>query len=81
MAIRLPGRPWFRPRGLKLGASPKTWEGWLFLAAYVAGLVVFVQAAGDHYLALAASVGALTFVYGFFAWLKTDGAIYPSRKD
>jgi len=80
MAIRLPGRPWFRPKGLKLGASPKTWEGWLFMAAYIAGVVIFVQAAGEHYLALACSVGVLTLVYAFFAWLKTDGALYPDRK-
>ncbi len=79
--IRLPGRPWFKPHRFGFGASPYTWEGWLFTAFYVAGIIVVMQAskildgtnlsvAFGHFLV---ALLVLSAVFVVFIWLKTDG--------
>jgi len=31
-------RPWFGPKRIGYGISPKTWQGWLILAVFVAAV-------------------------------------------
>jgi len=33
-----PKRPWFGPKRIGYGISPKTWQGWLILAVFVAAV-------------------------------------------
>ena len=31
-----PKQPWFGPKRIGFGLSPKTWQGWLILAIFIA---------------------------------------------
>ena len=35
-------KPWFRPKRFGYGATPVSWQGWLIIALFVAGLVADV---------------------------------------
>ncbi len=37
-----PKQPWFRPKRVGYGYSPRTWQGWLILIIFI--LIVFVVA-------------------------------------
>lgn len=79
MRYRLPGRPWFKVHRNGFGASPKTWEGWLFTFCYLGGIAVLSHGAGlltpeavPAFVPFFWGALLLTFVFVVFAWLKTD---------
>jgi hypothetical protein len=73
-------RYWFRPQKYGMGAIPNTWEGWAFVAAFVAvisGLGLWLASEipppSDRVVTYALSVVAVALVFVFVCWRKTDG--------
>jgi len=73
-------RYWFRPHRYGLGATPKTWEGWAFSAAYIVSLLVGAYLTGASVLAntgqplsfIAYTVVATT-IFLVICWRTTEG--------
>jgi multisubunit Na+/H+ antiporter MnhB subunit len=72
---------WFKQRRFGMGATPNTWQGWLFMLVFLAivlGCVALVMLAGRHnspegaFGALALLVVAV-LVMVFVSWRKTEG--------
>jgi hypothetical protein len=65
---------WFKPYTYGIGATPKTWEGWALIGAYVlavSGLVVLLQ--DESPVSLLLCIMLLTAALAFIAWRKTEG--------
>lgn len=71
---------WFRQRRYGLGAVPSNWRGWAFLAGYIVLLTAVMSqlTAGAHnspahpLAAVGASI-AMTSVFVYVCWRKTEG--------
>ncbi len=71
---------WFKQKRFGLGAAPANWKGWAFTASYIALLVgtmswLTANTHNPHAHPLAA-IGisiALTVVFVYVCWLKTEG--------
>ena len=72
---------WFRPRRIGYGATPNTWQGWLFIVAsavVIASYVLLPQRLpllNGVAACLIWAAGGLLLVFGFvkFTKTKTDG--------
>ena len=65
---------WFKPHIYGIGATPKTWEGWALIAAYVmavTGLALWIQ--DESLVTLILSMTTLTAALVFIAWRRTEG--------
>jgi hypothetical protein len=70
---------WFRPKRYGYGATPSNWKGWLATGSFVVFttvLVIVLKPHRDFASALAAygTLLAITLVFAWIAWKKTDGA-------
>jgi hypothetical protein len=61
-----PATPWFRPKPVGYGAYPVTWQGWLVVGAFLAGLAL----AAILLLALPAARPDGMPLVNFFIFLK-----------
>ena len=71
---------WFRPRKYGYGAAPSSWEGWVFIAAFVVvigALTLWLDFGGppsrNRIVAHLLSVAGLTIAFVWVCWKKTDG--------
>lgn len=72
---------WFKPKRYGLGAAPSSWEGWALVVAYVAAIAALAYLTGSPLLAgspgqtfpFIVMTVALTIVFVFICWLKTEG--------
>ena len=70
---------WFRQKRFGYGATPNTWQGWLFTAvgiALIVGITMFTRSLPGNDLRLAWTLGGLAVVLVPFLWItyvKTEG--------
>jgi uncharacterized membrane protein len=72
---------WFKQRRFGMGATPNTWQGWVFMLVFLLILlacIALVEVAGQHHSPAGAFAGlallvvaALVMVY--VSWRKTEG--------
>lgn len=78
-----PKRYWFPAKEFGVGwGVPQVWEGWLVLAAYVAGIALvhhFLPLAGDP-RGFAAGIGGLTALLMLVCWLKGEPIGWAGRR-
>jgi hypothetical protein len=63
--IRIPvtRKPWFGPKRVGVGLSPRSWQGWLVMAVFVAALVVLTNVFPNHFwIPLVVSLACLGLV-------------------
>jgi hypothetical protein len=73
-------RYWFRQKTFGYGATPNTWQGWLFTLAGVAlliGMTIIVQKfVVDPQIRVIAQLGGIALILVPFCWIgyvKTEG--------
>jgi hypothetical protein len=73
---------WFRPKRYGYGATPNTWQGWLFTFGFVALIAVVsvllepgqIASSGVGRLIGLAAAALATALFVWITWKKTDGA-------
>jgi hypothetical protein len=70
---------WFKPKAYGFGATPNTWQGWVFTLAGVALIFAVVFEAKQitdrptQMLVAISGVMLIAIPFTFISWLKTEG--------
>lgn len=72
---------WFKPKRYGFGATPSNWKGWALTLAFIVVIValapVFIPPvrSGEqpHVLTFVGIAFALTLLFAFITWRKTEG--------